>query len=180
MPFGEYIPLRQLLPFFAPVVETLGDFTPGPGPLLLDCRQRLLGVLICYEAIFPELARQMTVNGAELLINITNDAWFGPTNAPHQHLAMAVLRTVENRRALARSANTGISALIDPYGRIIEAGGLFVAEQWTTDLPLPRSAGRLSLFTRGGHLFAPLCLLLLIAGTVGRIYVIVVGFKRRA
>ena len=177
VPFGEYIPLRRLLPFFAPVVETLGDFTPGPGPVLLDCRQRLLGVLICYEAIFPELARQMTVNGAELLVNITNDAWFGPTNAPHQHLAMAVLRAVENRRSLARSANTGISALIGPDGRIMEAGGLFVADQWTADLPLPRPTSRLTLFTLGGHLFAPLCLLLLIAGIIWRIYVSIPGFK---
>lgn len=179
VPFGEYIPLRRLLPFFAPIVETLGDFTPGPGPVLLNCNQRRLGVLICYEAIFPRLARQMTAGGADLLVNITNDAWFGPTNAPHQHLSMAVLRTVENRRSLARAANTGISALITPDGRIRQATELFVADQRSAALSLPLQPGRSSVFTSGGYLFAPLCLLLLIAGIFRRFYVKMHGFKRR-
>jgi len=171
VPFGEYIPLRRLLPFFAPIVETLGDFSPGPGPTLLNCNQRRLGVLICYEAIFPRLARQMTAAGADLLINITNDAWFGPTNAPHQHLSMAVLRSVENRRSLARAANTGISALVGSDGRIRQATALFVADQRSALLPLPAHSGQVSLFTTGGHLFAPGCLLLLIAGIIWRLYV---------
>ncbi|MFH7319087.1 apolipoprotein N-acyltransferase [Desulfurivibrio sp. D14AmB] len=179
VPFGEYIPLRRLLPFFAPIVETLGDFTPGPGPTLLNCNQRRLGVLICYEAIFPRLARQMTAGGADLLINITNDAWFGPTNAPHQHLSMAVLRSVENRRSLARAANTGISALVGPDGRIRQATGLFVADQRSALLPLPAHSGQTSLFTDGGHLFAPGCLLLLIAGIIRRVYVRMIPLRYR-
>ncbi|WP_218915037.1 apolipoprotein N-acyltransferase [Desulfurivibrio alkaliphilus] len=173
VPFGEYIPLRRLLPFFAPVVETLGDFTPGPEPALLTCADRKIGTLICFEAIFPRLARQMTAGGAELLVNITNDAWFGLSNAPHQHLSMAALRAVENRRSLARAANTGISVMITPDGRLHQATQLFVPDARHAALPLPAPAGKMnSLFTAGGYLFGLLCLLLLSAGIVRHIYVI--------
>lgn len=171
VPFGEYIPLRRLLPYFAPIVETLGDFTPGPGPRLLPAGEHQLGVLICYEAIFPRLARRLTDHGAEVLINITNDAWFGATNAPWQHLSMAVLRAVENRRPLARAANTGISAFILPDGRIQQATGLFTADWRHAQLPLPTKPARRTLFATGGHLLPLFCLLLLSAGGLTRFYV---------
>nr|MDA8165984.1 apolipoprotein N-acyltransferase [Desulfobacteraceae bacterium] len=106
VPFGEYIPLRQILPFAAPIVETMGDFTPGRDETPLSCGDMRIGVLICFESIFPELARQQTADGAELLLVLTNDAWFGRSSAPWQHFSMAVLRAVENRRPVARAANT--------------------------------------------------------------------------
>jgi apolipoprotein N-acyltransferase len=176
VPFGEYIPLRRLLPFFAPVVETLGDFSPGTSPYPLACGERRLGILICFEAIFPRLARQVTVNGADLLINITNDAWFGPSNAPWQHLSMAALRAVENRRSLARAANTGISAFITPDGRIHQATDLFTTDQRSADLPLPLisptgSRHTDTIYRAGGYLLAPFCLLLLMTGIIRHIYV---------
>ncbi len=172
VPFGEYIPMRRLLPFFAPVVETLGDFTPGSEPTLLTCGNRRLGALICFEAIFPRLARQMTSEGADLLINITNDAWFGQSNAPSQHLSMSALRAVENRRSMARAANTGISAFVTPDGRIHQATELFTPDQRRAALPLPNPAGNtFSIFTAGGFLFGPACLLLLITGIIRHIYV---------
>ncbi len=173
VPFGEYVPLRWLLPFLAPVVETMGDFTPGSAPVILNCRQWRLGTIICFEAIFPRLARQMTEAGADLLVNITNDAWFGRSNASQQHLSMTVLRAVENRRSLARAANTGISAFVGPDGRIHQATELFIPEQRRAALPLllgTDDQGYRSIFSAGGYLFGHFCLLLMMAGLIRRFY----------
>ncbi|MDZ7641371.1 MAG: apolipoprotein N-acyltransferase [Desulfurivibrio sp.] len=178
VPFGEYIPLRWLLPYFAPIVETMGDFSPGPGPQLLTAADQRLGVLICYEAIFPRLAREMTDNGAELLINITNDAWFGATNAPWQHLSMAVLRAVENRRPLARAANTGISAFILPDGQIKQATDLFTADWRYLELPLSPRLKQQTVFSAGGHLLPLVCLLLFSVGTIRHFCVKLLHNKR--
>jgi apolipoprotein N-acyltransferase len=125
VPYGEYVPLRKFFPFIGKLVAGVGDFLPGKGfdPLVNDGRR--LGVLICYEVIFPEAARGYKRNRAGLLVNITNDAWFGRTSAPYQHLSMAVFRAVENRLYLVRAANTGISAVIDPTGKILSRTGIF-------------------------------------------------------
>ena len=116
MPFGEYVPLRRFLPFLAPLVESIGDFSVGAekGPLVLGAMK--LGMLICYESIFPDIARESVARGANLLVNITNDAWYGRSSAPYQSMAMAVFRAVENKRTLIRAANTGISGFVDPCG----------------------------------------------------------------
>lgn len=166
VPFGEYIPLRKLLPFFAPIVETLGDFSPGESRAPLACGPARLGVLICFESIFPELARQSTASGANLLVTITNDAWFGRSTAPWQHLSMAALRAVENRRTLARAANTGVSCFILPNGAIGEPTELFTATSRTAKVPLLATQ---TLYDRGGHLFGPLCLALALCGIAGTI-----------
>ncbi len=163
VPFGEYIPLRQILPFFAPIVETLGDFSPGPSRAPLICGQARLGVLICFESIFPRLARESTAAGANLLANLTNDAWFGRSTAPWQHLSMGVFRAVENRRTLIRAANTGISGFVLPTGTIIAPTPLFTAAERTARVPLMNTE---SLFTRAGYLFGPLCLALALWGIV--------------
>jgi apolipoprotein N-acyltransferase len=118
VPFGEYVPLARYLFFIDKLVEGAAPFEPGPTPEPLAMDGHRLGVLICYEAIFPSLARGLVHKGADVLVNITNDAWFGPTSAPRQHLAMAQLRAVENRVPLLRAANTGISAIVLPDGRI--------------------------------------------------------------
>jgi apolipoprotein N-acyltransferase len=112
-------------------------------------------VLICYEIIFPELARLMAKNGAELLLNITNDAWYGRTSAPYQHFSMAILRAVENRRALIRSANTGISGFIDPVGRIMAKTQLFQDAALTHEMPI---LNKKAFYTRHGDLLAMTCL----------------------
>ncbi len=117
VPFGEYVPLATFLPFIDKLVVGIGDFSPGlVNPLPMNGER--LGVLVCFEGIFPELARDYVRKGSELLVNITNDAWFGRSSAPYQHLAMIRFRAVENRIWLVRAANTGISAIIDPHGRI--------------------------------------------------------------
>ncbi|MEJ2038743.1 MAG: apolipoprotein N-acyltransferase, partial [Desulfosarcinaceae bacterium] len=136
VPFGEYVPLKRWLPFIKKMVAQVGDFATGRRGSTLKWRQHSLGVLICYEVIFPELARAMTQNGASLLVNITNDAWFGYTSAAYQHFSMAVFRSVENRRALARAANTGISGFIGPAGRIISSTALFKEAAVMAPVPL--------------------------------------------
>ena len=125
VPFGEYVPLKKLLPFIGKLVVGVGDFSPGRGFYPLSMDNHKLGILICYEGIFPEPSRTYKKGGADLLVNITNDAWFGRTSAPFQHLSMTTLRAVENRLYVVRAANTGISAIIDPTGASISQTGLF-------------------------------------------------------
>jgi apolipoprotein N-acyltransferase len=120
VPFGEYVPIKRWLPFIDKLVAQVGDFKRGKTGNTLKWQDHNIGMQICYEVIFPGLSRDMVQNGANLLVNITNDAWFGRTGAPYQHFSMAVLRSVENRRFLARAANTGISGFIDPCGRILK------------------------------------------------------------
>lgn len=127
VPFGEYVPLGQYLTFIGKLVEGVGDFKPGASAAPLRQGDLALGTLICYEAIFPELAQKRAEAGANVLVNISNDAWFGDTAAPRQHLDLALLRAVEQGRALIRGTNTGISAVIDPRGRVMAQGGLFTA-----------------------------------------------------
>ncbi len=124
VPFGEYVPLGGYLPFVNKLVAGIGDYSPGKiNPLPIEGHQ--LGVLVCYEVIFPGLAREYVRQGSDLLVNITNDAWFGRSSAPWQHLAMARFRAIENRVWIARAANTGVSAFIAPSGRVMEQTGLF-------------------------------------------------------
>ena len=163
VPFGEYIPMRTILPALAPVVETIGDFTAGRATGPIPCENARIGVLICFESIFPELARNHVANGANLLVNITNDAWFGRSNAPWQHLAMATFRAVENRRSLARAANTGVSGCLDPLGHSAQLSTLFTTSQITARLPLLTAD---TIYGRFGHHFGFLCLLTTLAGWV--------------
>jgi apolipoprotein N-acyltransferase len=126
VPYGEYVPLRKFFPFIGKLVAGIGDFRPGQGwsePLAENGRR--LGVLICYEGILPEAARDYKRGGADLLVNITNDAWFGKTSAPYQHLSMTAFRAIETRLFLVRAANTGVSAIIDPTGKILSQTGIF-------------------------------------------------------
>lgn len=161
VPFGEYIPLRWLLGFASPLVETLGAFTPGQANTPLACQNSRIGVLICFEGIFPEISRKQAQAGANLLVTITNDAWFGRSSAPWQHLAMGVFRAVETRKTLVRAANTGISAFIDPMGRIQGASSLFA--EYARSQPVVLLDG-LTCYVRWGYLFPWACLFLTLVG----------------
>jgi apolipoprotein N-acyltransferase len=147
VPFGEYVPLKRFLPFIDKLVAQVGDFKPGRRGQTLAWADRRVGVLICYESIFPELARATVRNGSDLLVNITNDAWFGRTSAAYQHLSMAVFRTVENRRCLARAANTGISGFVDAAGRIVQTTNLFEEAVAARPVPLMKMP---SIYSRMG------------------------------
>ena len=125
VPFGEYVPLKRLLPFVNKLVEGIGDFSPGEHAVPLDVGRTRAGLLVCYEGIFPEIAREYVRNGARILVNITNDAWYGRSSAPFQHFSIAVFRAVETRTPLIRAANTGITAIIDQNGHIRTMSNLF-------------------------------------------------------
>ena len=120
VPFGEYVPLQSLLGFAKALTHEVGDFKAGHERKLLSLGKYQVGAFICYESIFPDEVRQFADNGANLFINISNDGWFGDTGAPGQHLNMARMRAIENERWVLRSTNTGITASIDPYGRVVE------------------------------------------------------------
>lgn len=135
VPFGEYVPLKAILPFVNKIVEGIGDFSAGTVQTLRFGSHRL-GLLVCYEGIFPELARAYVNQGSDLLVNVTNDAWYGHSSAPYQHLSMARFRAIENRIWLVRAANTGISAFIDPTGSIGGATPIFVTLSTTAKVGL--------------------------------------------
>ncbi len=124
MPFGEYTPLGDIIPFLKDINATAGQFTAGAAPAVLEyplSSGELVRVspLICYEDVVPHIPRAATAAGANLLVNQTNDAWFGDTVAPYQHHMIASFRAVENRRFLLRSTNTGLTAVVDPLGRTL-------------------------------------------------------------
>lgn len=157
VPFGEYAPLAGLLGFTRGIIGAIGDFTPGPGIINLALPRGKFGVLICYEIIFPDLTRQFAAQGAQFLVNITNDAWFGRSSAPYQHLSMATLRAVENRLPIARAANTGISAFITATGKIAQSSNLFTREVLSDNIKISKA---LTFYTRYGDLFVYLCLVI--------------------
>jgi apolipoprotein N-acyltransferase len=145
VPFGEYVPLKSLLFFVGPLVEKVSDFAPGTEPTVLSFGGTSpqggirTGVAICYEVVYPWIPRAFAAGGAEFLTTITNDAWFGRSSAPYQHFAQASVRAVENGRYLVRSANTGISGVVDPYGRTLLTTPLFAEAAVTADVRLIHS-----------------------------------------
>ncbi|MCI5116769.1 MAG: apolipoprotein N-acyltransferase [Candidatus Electrothrix sp. LOE1_4_5] len=157
VPFGEYVPLRHYLWFLKPLVEVVGNFTAGDSSQPLDGETIQVGVLICFESLFPNIARKEVAEGANLLANLTNDAWYGRSVAPDHSWAMTVFRSVENRRSLVRAANTGISGFVSPTGEILQETELFKAKAISARIPLMTLQ---SVFVRGGHHFDSICLFL--------------------
>lgn len=163
VPFGEYVPLRALFTLGgrvgARLVQQVSDFTPGTEYTLGQLEGGRVAALICYEAIFPELAREFTRRGAGLLVSVTNDGWYGRTSAPYQHFAMVTLRAVENDVYVVRAANTGISAVIDPRGRVLARTRLFERTALVRDVALPEATnGGRTFYARHGDVFAWGCL----------------------
>jgi apolipoprotein N-acyltransferase len=159
VPYGEYVPLRPLFPFIEKLAVGVGDFLEGSGFQPVDVAGERVGFLICYEGIFPEIGRAYGRGDASLLVNITNDAWFGTTSAPFQHLSMIVFRAVENRLYVVRAANTGISAIIDETGRITAQTGLFERTFLTGPVQIHRAG---SLYAQYGDLFVFFCMIALL------------------
>jgi len=156
VPFGEYVPLRFLFPFVEKLVEGIGDFSPGSRYTVFQIPAAKFGVLICYEVIFPDISRKYSQAGTDFLVTITNDAWFGRTGAPYQHFSMAVFRAIENRVPLVRAANSGISGIIGPTGRIEAQIPLFV--RTFLDGKIPINQPRLTTFySRYGDVTVGLC-----------------------
>jgi apolipoprotein N-acyltransferase len=120
VPFGEYVPGWALPGLVHKITSEVGNFVPGTSYPVAKSPGGGIGVFICYEAIIPQLARQLVAGGAGVLVNISNDAWYGDSAAAYQHLEMARLRAIENHRYLLRATNNGLTTLIDPYGRVLE------------------------------------------------------------
>jgi apolipoprotein N-acyltransferase len=154
VPFGEYVPLRSILFFVDKMVTGIGDFVPGEGAYVMEIPNAKIGTAICFEVIFPELVRHFTKNGANLMVTITNDAWFGQSAAPYQHFSMVVFRAIENRVPFARSANTGISGFIDAHGIILQETGIFIEEARLAQL---EPGFRKTFYTTFGDFFAIGC-----------------------
>jgi apolipoprotein N-acyltransferase len=156
VPFGEYVPLRKYLSFTGKLTADLGDFTPGREYAVGRLPGGHFSTFICFEAVFPDAVRRFTANGAELLVNISNDGWFGRSSAPAQHLMMARVRAVENRRWLLRDTNNGYTVSVDPYGRIVAELPTDIRAQ--LDAPYDFRDDT-TLYARFGDWFAWLCVI---------------------
>jgi len=119
VPFGEFVPFRAVFSFAAGLTQQVGDFSRGTSRQPLHAGDQKLGTFICYESIFPDEVRQFAKNGADVLVNISNDGWYGDSGAYAQHLNQSRMRAIENGRWLLLDTNTGVTASIDPYGRIV-------------------------------------------------------------
>lgn len=157
VPFGEYVPLKSLLFFVDPLVEAVGDFSPGADLVKLPIDGATISTAICYEIVYPGLVRQAVRGGSQLLTTITNDAWYGYSSAPYQHFLQASMRAIEEGRYLARAANTGISGIVDPYGRVLAQSRLFETTVLTGEV---RLLSDLTVYARLGDVFAYACVAL--------------------
>ncbi len=133
---------------FDPVVQEVSQYSAGRSPQIGSLSQTPFATLICYEGIFPELSRHFVREGAQILVNITNDSWYGRSAAPRQHLEMSSFRAIENRRPLLRCANSGYSAVIDPLGRVTQQLGLF--EEGVLEATISGTSDR-SIYSRTGE-----------------------------
>jgi len=149
VPFGEYLPFGDWLTFAEPLVREVSAFHPGSELNLGTVEEIRFATLICYEAIFPEISRAGVLKGAEILVNLTNDAWFGVTAAPEQHLHMAAFRAIENRKTLLRAANSGYTAVILPTGEVRERTSLFHPDVVVAEIEANRSETPFSFFGDG-------------------------------
>lgn len=160
VPFGEFLPLRPLL---GPIAGDLvpGDFKPGTQPGVFDLVKPAvkLAPLICFEDTRPEITREPVLLGAQLLVNLTNDGWFGRSAEPRQHLAISVFRCIENRRPMVRCTNTGVTAFVDAFGRVERWMEPFTQGAATREIVVPEPAGT-TFYTRNGEVFSAGCAML--------------------
>lgn len=169
VPFGEYVPFQRVFFFVDRMVEAVGGMEAGQRATIFDGPAGgRFGALICYEGIFPDLSRNLVRGGATYLVNVTNDAWYGPTSAPAQHLVQASFRAIENRVPLVRAANTGISSVVAADGTLLWASALDVEAWWAGEITWP---GVRTFYTRFGDVFVWLC----VAAILGAV---VVGIRR--
>jgi apolipoprotein N-acyltransferase len=173
VPFGEYVPLKRFLFFVGNLVEAVSDFSAGDRVVLLPVGDRVATTAICYEVVYPDLIREAVLAGSELLTTITNDAWYGSSSAPYQHFAQAAMRAVEQGRYLVRAANTGISGIVDPYGRALARTPIFEDATVVHDV---RLLTRRTLYARIGDLFANAC----VAVTIAAVAAAWIGGTKRA
>ncbi len=173
VPFGERMPFQHLVPALGKLEMGQAEWTPGTDPTPLPTPIGLAGILVCFESIFREPAREEVRRGARFLVNVTTDEWFGRSGALWQHAAMSVFRAVEHRVPVARAANTGLTFFVDPYGRVLDAGPVFEDYVALGPLPAPETPPPPTPFTRAGDLAGPgvslVALVVLAWAIVGRV-----------
>jgi apolipoprotein N-acyltransferase len=157
--FGEYFPGADLVPSLRTLIPEIGDFGRGPGPTVLDTGQAKLGAQICYEGLFDWFSRRLANQGAQVIVNLTNDSWYGAWQQPYQHLYMTLARAVEVRRPLVRSTNTGISAAILASGKVLETSPTYADWQHVYEIPYARNPPA-TLFMTWGFWLIPTLLAL--------------------
>jgi apolipoprotein N-acyltransferase len=163
VPFGEYVPFKSLFSFAGGLTKEVGDFSRGVSRAPLEAGDQKLGIFICYESIFPDDVRQFAANGAQVFVNISNDGWYGDSGAYAQHLTQARMRTVENDRWLLRDTNTGVTAAIDPYGRVVAS----VPRKLRNVLEAPYALSSTTTFyTRHGDWLAYACAIISLGAIV--------------
>ena len=160
VPFGEYIPFKTWLTFVSPLVDSLAEFAPGDAMVMIPVGSHLTSTAICYEVVYPSLVRQAVEGGSQLLTTITNDGWYGQSSAPYQHFALASMRAIEQGRYLARAANTGISGVVDPYGRVVRRSAIFEQVGIVEDVRLITSR---TIYSRIGDVIAYVAMALIAA-----------------
>ncbi|MDP9162204.1 MAG: apolipoprotein N-acyltransferase [Acidobacteriota bacterium] len=166
VPFGEYVPFKPLFSFAGGLTKEVGDFSRGSSRAPLDAGGTKLGTFICYESIFPDEIRQLAANGAQVFVNISNDGWYGDSGAYAQHLKQARMRAVENARWLLRDTNTGVTASIDPYGRVVAT----IPRKIRSALTAPYGiSGVITFYTRHGDWFAYLCAIISVGALLMRL-----------
>jgi apolipoprotein N-acyltransferase len=165
VPFGEYVPFKDLMPFMGSLTDQVGTFSWGYSREPLNAGGQKLGMAICYESIFPDEIRQTVRKGAQVLVNVSNDGWYGDSGAWKQHLEMTQMRAIENGRWLLAGTNTGKTASIDPYGRIVAA----TERKIRTALAAPYAlTSGTTFYTRHGDWFAYLCAIISLAALAAR------------
>lgn len=173
VPFGEYLPFPQLFAFAGGLTKEVGEFQRGASRTPLDAGNERFGLFICYESIFPNEVRQFPLAGAQVLVNISNDGWYGDSGAWKEHLRETQMRAIENGRWLLLATNTGISASIDPNGRIVAATPRKIRSALAAPFGLMAST---TFYTRHGDWFAYLCAIISAAALLMR-YVFPQGLK---
>jgi apolipoprotein N-acyltransferase len=170
VPLGEYIPFGETFPALYSLVPSVGRFWPGESREPLPFGKYLLSASICYEDIFPGQIRSLMRGGLDsripdVLINLSNDSWYGKSTEPIEHLALASFRSIEHRRSLVRSTNTGISAFVDPVGRIVKRSGIWTRETLVDRVPVMKQGP--TIYALLGDWLGWVCALLALAG-IGR------------
>lgn len=166
VPFGEYLPFPRLFSFAGGLTEEVGRFSHGTSRTPLNAGGEQLGVFICYESIFPDEVRQFAKNGAQVFVNISNDGWYGDSGAYAQHLNQTRMRAIENERWILSAADTGVTASIDPWGRIAAR----LPRKQRTALVAPYALTSVTTFyARQGDRFAYLCAIISVGALVGRV-----------
>jgi apolipoprotein N-acyltransferase len=174
VPFGEYVPYKGLIAFAGTLTQGVGSFSRGGLRKVFTANGHTFGAFICYEAVFADEVRHFAKNGAEVFVNISDDGWYGDTSAPWQHFNMARMRAIENRRWVVRATNSGVTAAVDPLGRVTQSAPRHVMTSLAVRYGYRSDT---TFYTRHGDVFAKLCAII---ATVAAIIALGLAKKRQS